>query len=258
MKPEQMHSQLMTHVERAVRPIRAEESTKCRMREDLYAHLFQIYQEELHQRNDEAEAVMNSCKRLGEPAALASELERTVSPFERRIAGLGRWISRRENESSLKHSFRIAFSTLVFVPLAGMSSLLVLLTGRLTGFSTHPIVGFSHLGFLILDLGLWLASNVFVFMHLGIQMRSLFGVRKWSSRSWTMAILLTTLSFATIIAGGFGLLIIESTDMSTALAFMPPWWKVASLAPFIFVPVCYLAAREVDRIHPWKSLNLDD
>jgi hypothetical protein len=73
---------LMTHVERIVRPIRADWS-KLRFRRELLAHLQASYDEERARGLDEASAVAAAKRRLGDPAALTAQLQASVSRFER-------------------------------------------------------------------------------------------------------------------------------------------------------------------------------
>jgi hypothetical protein len=76
--------ELRRHVERIVRPIRASNWRKVRMREELLAHLASIYEDELasHQ-DDQALALAAAVERFGEPSALRAELQATVPHVER-------------------------------------------------------------------------------------------------------------------------------------------------------------------------------
>ena len=74
-------NRLMICVERAVRPVRAEENTKCNMREELYAHIVSIFQEEHEWTGDENMAITNALCRFGELSDLTTELQATVSPI---------------------------------------------------------------------------------------------------------------------------------------------------------------------------------
>jgi hypothetical protein len=73
---------LRKQVERAVRPLRASEQRKLRMREELLAHLTGIYVEEL-QRHDEPAALAASFERFGSPNELTAELDRSLGSGER-------------------------------------------------------------------------------------------------------------------------------------------------------------------------------
>ena len=86
--------ELMIHVERIVRPLRASQRRKLRMRRELLAHLTAALEEERTCSPDEAGAIAAAKQRLGDPAALARQLEQSVPRVERlmytRIAFLSR------------------------------------------------------------------------------------------------------------------------------------------------------------------------
>jgi hypothetical protein len=76
--------ELMIHVERIVRPVRASNSRKLRMRQELLAHLQSTLDEErAHFRGDEPAAIAQARLRLGEPAELTSKLQKSVPLLER-------------------------------------------------------------------------------------------------------------------------------------------------------------------------------
>jgi hypothetical protein len=75
--------EFMVHVERAVRPVRAESAQKFKMRRELLAHLTCIYEEELARRSDPAAARVEALRRFGDPAALTRELQGSVPVLER-------------------------------------------------------------------------------------------------------------------------------------------------------------------------------
>jgi hypothetical protein len=74
---------LKIHVERIVRPVRARQSRKLRMRRELLSHLQAALAEETSRESDETTALENAKQRLGEPAELTRELQRSVPPIER-------------------------------------------------------------------------------------------------------------------------------------------------------------------------------
>jgi len=74
--------ELMIHVERIVRPVRADWS-KARMRRELLEHLEAAFEEERGRGLDERAALVEAKRRLGEPADLTRELQGSVSRFER-------------------------------------------------------------------------------------------------------------------------------------------------------------------------------
>lgn len=74
---------LRKQVERAVRPVRAGRDRKLVMREELFAHLTAIYDEELLQQQEKHTALTAALSRFGEPADLTTELKASVGLSER-------------------------------------------------------------------------------------------------------------------------------------------------------------------------------
>jgi hypothetical protein len=75
--------ELMIHVERIVRPVRAMESRKLRMRRELLAHLESALREEQTAGGSEGEILQRAKARLGDPAALTMELQQSVPSLDR-------------------------------------------------------------------------------------------------------------------------------------------------------------------------------
>jgi hypothetical protein len=117
--------ELMIHVERAVRPVRASGGRKDRMRRELLDHLTEIYQAELKRLGNEASAREQAIQRFGEPAALTRELQDSVGWEERCAFTVERWFGWRAPESAARYTFRMAvqfflcfgvLAALAFVP----------------------------------------------------------------------------------------------------------------------------------------------
>jgi hypothetical protein len=97
--------ELMVHVERAVRAVRANPTRKRRMRQELLAHLTNLVEEEKARGADEREALARALQRFGDPAGLSHELQASVPRLERWLARL---FFRGPGESGLRHGARIA------------------------------------------------------------------------------------------------------------------------------------------------------
>jgi hypothetical protein len=83
---------LMIHVERIVRPVRADAS-KLRMRRELLAHLQAAYEEERARGLDEPAALAEAKRRLGDPAEITRQLQASVSRLERlSVTPFPRWV----------------------------------------------------------------------------------------------------------------------------------------------------------------------
>jgi hypothetical protein len=75
--------ELMIHIERAVRPVRAEPARKFKMRRELLAHLTCLYEDELARHSKPAAVQAEALRRFGDPAALTAELQASVPAWER-------------------------------------------------------------------------------------------------------------------------------------------------------------------------------
>lgn len=85
--------ELMIHVERIVRPLRGDVS-KLRMRRELLAHLQAAYDQERGAGRSHEEAVAEAKRRLGDPAALAAELQASMPWYETiGTTPFPRWVS---------------------------------------------------------------------------------------------------------------------------------------------------------------------
>jgi hypothetical protein len=93
---------LRKQVERAVRPVRATEQRKLRMREELLAHLTAIFGEEQQSLGDEAAALAKARERFGNPAELTTELNRSVGHWQRFAAAGEQWERRLDKAVSKK------------------------------------------------------------------------------------------------------------------------------------------------------------
>lgn len=75
-------TQLKVHVEKAVRPLRISLLRKKRMREDLLAHIIEIYDDETANADDEQEILQRTFERFGEPSEITAEMRKGVSLME--------------------------------------------------------------------------------------------------------------------------------------------------------------------------------
>jgi hypothetical protein len=79
---DQVLNELKRVVERAVRPVRAGDLRKLRMREELLDHLTAIYEEELQRLGEPMAAIAQARERFGDPGLLTDELRGAVSGLE--------------------------------------------------------------------------------------------------------------------------------------------------------------------------------
>lgn len=81
-----MELRLKEAVERIVRPIRADEGIKNRLREELWSHAQGIYDEERKRCENDAEAYLAAIERLGDPATIRRDFVRSLA-LHRRVFG---------------------------------------------------------------------------------------------------------------------------------------------------------------------------
>jgi ATP-dependent Clp protease ATP-binding subunit ClpC len=112
---------LMKAVERAVRPVRASIVRKRKMREELFAHLTAIYEQELARLHDPASALEEATRRFGEPRELTDELQAALPHHERISYFMERWVRYRAPESAARYSLRLAgYAFVVLAAILGL------------------------------------------------------------------------------------------------------------------------------------------
>jgi len=253
--------QLMIHVERAVRPVCAEESTKCNMREELYAHITSICEQELEQTDDKEAAISQACRRFGQPADLTPELQQSVSWLGRAVASIDRWVWRRKHETILHYAWRIVATSVLFftilsvVTLGGFHVLGVAGIGPSANQVPH---GFALRIRFVFALGCWFVANVAVFTLISHAMCRQLETGLLRPRSWRVTSGLCVLAALTVLGTGWGFLLIVPIDFGESLTLLPRWLVLACLTPLGFAALARLAAIEVVRSRPWDSLILDD
>ena len=106
-------------VERAVRPVRASEARKNRMREELLGHLMALYDQERIAGEDQDRAVAVALARFGLPTDLTRELQHSVPRIERVLWAplplFGDWSKRRPGETQQQYLWRNARWQVIWV-----------------------------------------------------------------------------------------------------------------------------------------------
>lgn len=105
----------MKIVERAVRPVRSTIARRMKMREELLAHLTEIYDEERAAGHDPLAATQAAERRFGNPSELARGLQASVPWIEQVEAKLDRWATQRPHESVLKFLVRASVHTFLLL-----------------------------------------------------------------------------------------------------------------------------------------------
>ncbi len=119
--------ELMIHAERIVRPVRALESRKLRMRRELLAHLQSAFEQEIACKVDEATAIERAMERLGSSIELTKQLQQTVPWAERLLLAkipVSRTVERWEVQGARKLYGVSAVTLLHSAILSGVAGLL--------------------------------------------------------------------------------------------------------------------------------------
>ena len=103
-------TQLKIIVERPVRPVRASNSRKRKMREELLAHVVGVFEEETARLGDERAALERTALRFGNPADVTSELQETVPARD----AVRRFWEGRPGEPAWRTAIRFAWVSGVF------------------------------------------------------------------------------------------------------------------------------------------------
>src|SRR5262245_30530791 len=106
-------TQLKVLVERAVRPVRAIDSRKRRMREELLAHVMAVFQAASARSGDETSALATTISRFGDPHELTGQLQESTPWADGLLRHWERQILYRPGESSWWRAMRLAGITLM-------------------------------------------------------------------------------------------------------------------------------------------------
>jgi len=232
------------------------------MREELYAHIVAIYDEELERTGDEDMALDEACRRFGEPGSLTPELQGSVLRIERVLARIDMLVCRRKHETLPRHALRMVgtclLGYLVFTAVTLTTAHLLAVAG--VGPSTGNLaVNLALRLRMLASLGVFFLVNTGVFTLIGYAMRSQLEAGLLRPRSIVAAGGFCVLAALTAFFTGWGLLLTMSgIDAATSLALLPRWLLLAGLTPLGFAAVCRLAAIEVVRSRPWTSLEIDE
>jgi hypothetical protein len=92
-------------VERAVRPVRASFARKNRMRQELLAHVGDVFDEEVARDKDEPAALERTARRFGDPAELTGSLQASV-PTSDALERFVDWLWYRPGEATVWRALR--------------------------------------------------------------------------------------------------------------------------------------------------------
>ena len=121
--------QLMTIVERAVRPVQASTSRKRKMREELLAHVTGVFEEEAAKLGDDSAAVERTALRFGNAADVTRQLQDSVPAGD--VISRFFDLDSRPADSTLRHALPLA-------RLAGPFGLVIGIFATAQGWSESP------------------------------------------------------------------------------------------------------------------------
>ena len=228
-------TRLKVLVERAVRPVRASEVRKRRMREELLAHLSAVFEEEAVRLEEERAALERTEQRFGSPAELSGQLQESVPQRDRLL----RWAENvflMPGLSTFRRAYRLALLlTLLF---GGFLLPAFFVQGRLSEWPTIlaiPVITFSC-----------------TFVVSGMR-QALYGP---AGRSWAKAALVAGASCFIVPVVTFGLVLTYSGDAGSSLLTVLPLLPVSALTPVAAVLAAHLSALECRYHDDWASLPI--
>ncbi len=252
-----LDEQLRVTVERCVRPIRATHRRKDRMREELYAHLLALYeqQREVHD-NDEA-ATTAAREQFGDPRDIRDDLQASVPRLERlacvRLHPDNAQWRRKPDESAFRYDLR----TMAAVTTLAMGAYFVLVAiGHYTQVGAHrPRAMTAYL----VTASLATAVSPILFMLNTAKRESL---RKMGQAPWAAAVSTGATIFAT------ALMLIAAITICYIINWTANAPVVALGSPFLLVPLLLLtpvlvewqgrdSLRAARRFELWERLSLE-
>ncbi len=243
---------LKIYVERAVRPVVAENSTKIKMREELFAHVQDVYEQELKRLGDQQAAVARTVERMGEPAELTAELQSSISRLERFEAHYNAWFARRAGETRLRHALRLSLLHLFFISLL----IGVVMLARLPEIVQWTAQGRFLVGFSVSYVLLFSAIGV-VFVFLGGAFRDQWEAGFAGARSVVVCLGILTVASLSVLASGWGVTYAVTFDVESAWSTLSKWWLLSAMTGPAFIAITYLSVAERRRSREWLSLEID-
>jgi len=251
---DEVTTQLMTIVERAVRPVLATKARKRGMREELLAHVTEVYDDEMARGANHSTALVRTRERFGDPAAITRQLQQSVS----RRCRFGGLLERhndlewKSGESAARLAFRhlragFAFSLLFFL-LLGVAALVADSSRRKAWdfVLTLSIVQIVFVGmgtFVVMWSSLHIGEALFADPH---------------QRNWRMAAPYLLLSLICLPAAAFIVYGLLAGDLRGAIDHAVFACRFAVAAPFLFALIGRAMLQEQQFESRWSTLTIDD
>lgn len=243
-----MTNELMITVERVVRPLRAAEETRFRLRNELLAHIQAIHAEELAAVDDASAALRRTIRRFGQPDDLRQELQHSLTWSDRFTGWMSRCFLRQRGESPVRFGGRAALLMLGYILLVPVVNLVpMLLTGQRP--AGVPVELLGLIGMLIMDafvLG-WLSAEIHD--RCCTLSRPIFR----QPSVWLSALM----AGAWVLGLGLSLQRVISVDSHITTHVVRIWLLIGVGVTLGFVGILFLYARDWQRRAPWEMLDLN-
>ena len=262
---------LRIQVERVVRPTRGSSLRKDRMREELFAHLTGLYQQELALRGDEPRAADRAIARFGDARELSRELQATVAWPERwAFINLPVWMQIRRRRDEKPVTFILRTNAWAFV-LCTTAYVLLTLAIVILGSGRPPRgdrIGPGSVAMLL--FGVCALESVVMLGQglLGEGLRQCLEKRRAAAnraekRACTWRIV-GYLAANSALSGGAvaSLLLLLSVCLPISIITLQQFWWISLATMVCCPPLALLLARSwgatVHRFENWESLDLDE
>jgi hypothetical protein len=237
--------QLKILVERAVRPVRAGTSRMRQMREELLAHVNDVFEEELSRLGDEQAALERVRQRFGDLTQLTGQLQASV-PASDLFDRLWDWVWGLPGESALRRAVRHA----LLIQAAALTTILFvfwLLRGRV---SELPVLLLQHFGPVTVAYSfVW-----FVCTLVGEWIRQALAGPTGKSRPRVVAVAIASWVLFLSLIVGLPLVLEASWSYVEAVVF---WAILIVWAPLLPWSLAEISAARIRSHEEWASLQID-
>jgi hypothetical protein len=222
------------------------------MREELFAHITGIYEQELARVHDAAAALERASSRFGNARELALELESTLPAHERISVFMERWLQYRAPESAVRYSLRQAFHT--FWILATIHSLVTLCVFAGYGWIEAVQTMARVFGAILLLTPLLQFAVALAMIKMRDAMWGAFGARKSHARVFAFWVLIAVVSELYLM----GVAAVASWDLGAGLDAARVGGAIGVIAALAFLSIAYVTGRETIRDTHWALLDIAD
>jgi ATP-dependent Clp protease ATP-binding subunit ClpC len=259
VKPDELRAEalrtrisLMKLVERSVRPVRASIVRKRKMREELFAHLTVIFDEELARIGDPHAALAQAAQRFGEPAELARELDSSLPSYERISAYVERWVQYRAPETAARYAFRLAVHT--FWTLAAVLGLVTCGVLLVYGWIDAVRSMLHVFAAIVLFTPLLQFAVGLTFVKLRDAMWGAFGSRRSAGRVLLFSAVIAIVAHVYLM----GVAVVARSDFRAVLDANRWGGTIGLTAAVVLLAIAYFTGRDTIRDTQWAQLDVAD